>query len=91
MKDDWVYIQCMLVSWLMNTIDPKVRSMLSNYGNTKLLLDYLNDSFTIVNGPRIQQLKYDISSCEQTKTMPVAIYFSKFKVLWDEVSNYEML
>lgn len=88
-RDDWVTIQCMLVSWIMNTIDPEVQSLLSNYDNAKLLWDDLNERFSVVNGPRIQQLKADINRCEQTKLMPVATYFGKLKVLWDELANHE--
>ncbi|KAJ8634413.1 hypothetical protein MRB53_027749 [Persea americana] len=90
-KDDWVTIHCMLVSWLTNTIDPEVRSMLSNYDNAKRLWDDLHERFSVVNGPRIQQLKADINRCAQSKTMPVAVYFSKLTVLWDELDNHEPL
>ncbi|XP_075503996.1 uncharacterized protein LOC142541332 [Primulina tabacum] len=90
-NDDWVTIQCMLVSWLMNTIDPEVRSMLSNYDNAKRLWDDLHERFSVVNGPRIHQLKGDINRCEQTKVMPVAVYFSKLNVLWDELDKHEPL
>lgn len=51
----------------------------------------MNECFAVVNGPRIQQLKFDIASCEQTKIMHVTIYFRKLKVLLDELSNYEPL
>ncbi|KAJ8626232.1 hypothetical protein MRB53_019539 [Persea americana] len=88
-RDDLIAIQCMLVSWIMNTIDPEVKSLLSNYDNAKLLWDDLNERFSVVNGPRIQQLKDDINRCEQTKLMPVATYFGKLKVLWDELANHE--
>ncbi|KAJ8628127.1 hypothetical protein MRB53_021434 [Persea americana] len=90
-KDDWVTIHCMLVSWLTNTIDPEVRSMLSNYDNAKRLWDDLHERFSVVNGPHIQQLKADINRYAQSKTMPVAVYFSKLTVLWDELDNHEPL
>ncbi|XP_021746636.1 uncharacterized protein LOC110712479 [Chenopodium quinoa] len=90
-KDDWVTIHCMLVSWLMYTIDPEVKSLLSNYDNAKQLWDDLNERFCVVNGPRIQQLKAEINRCEQTKNMSVAIYFGKLKVLWDDLAKYEPL
>lgn len=70
----------MIISCLINTIDPEVRSMLLNYDNAKLLWDNLNECCAIFNGPRIQQLKLDIARCEQSKTINVAIYFSKLKV-----------
>ncbi|XP_021746757.1 uncharacterized protein LOC110712595 [Chenopodium quinoa] len=90
-KDDWVTIHCMLVSWLMNTIDPEVRTMLSNYVNAKKLWDDLQERFGLVNGPRIQQIKSEINRCEQSKSMPVAVYFSKLSVLWDELDKHEPL
>lgn len=88
-KEDWVVVHCMLVSWLMNTIDPEVKSMLSNYDNAKRLWDDLHERFCVVNGPQIQRLKSQINKCEQSKTMSVAIYFGKLKVLWDELANFQ--
>ncbi|KAM6562322.1 hypothetical protein CsatB_022320 [Cannabis sativa] len=90
-KEDWFVVHCMLVSWLMNTIDPEVKSMLSNYDNAKRLWDDLHERFGVVNGPQIQQLKSQINKCEQSKTMSVAIYFGKLKVLWDELANLQPL
>ena len=55
--------------------------MLSNYDNAKRFQDDLREWFCVVNGPRIQQLKSQITKCEQSKTMTVAIYFGKLKVL----------
>lgn len=90
-KEDWIVVHCMLVSWLMNTIDPEVKSMLSNYDNAKRLWDDLHERFCVVNGPRIHQLKSQINKCEQTKTMSVAIYYGKLKVLWDDLANLQPL
>ncbi|XP_057543915.1 uncharacterized protein LOC130823315 [Amaranthus tricolor] len=90
-KEDWVVVHCMLVSWLMNTIYPEVKSTLSNYDNAKHLWDDLHEHFCIVNGPRIHQLKSQINKCEQTKIMSVAIYFGKLKVLWDELAQLQPL
>ncbi|KAK1400807.1 hypothetical protein POM88_000412 [Heracleum sosnowskyi] len=64
----------------MNTIDPEVKSLLSNYENAYLLWKNLNERFSVVNGPRIQQLKSDIARCEQSKNMPVSTYFGKLKI-----------
>ncbi|KAJ9549184.1 hypothetical protein OSB04_021727 [Centaurea solstitialis] len=88
-SDDWATLHSMLVSWIMNTIDPEVKALLSNYENAYVLWKDLQERFSVVNGPRIQQLKSDIARCEQSKTMSVATYFGKLKVLWDELNNYE--
>ncbi|XP_021772819.1 uncharacterized protein LOC110736809 [Chenopodium quinoa] len=75
----------------MNTIDPEVKSMLSHYDNAKKLWDDLHERFCLVNGPRIQQIKFEINRCEQLKNMTVAVYYSKLAVLWDELDRLEPL
>ena len=49
------------------------------------------ERFCVVNGPRIQHLKSQINSCEQTKTMSIAVYFGKLKVLREELAKLEPL
>ncbi|XP_062077973.1 uncharacterized protein LOC133782654 [Humulus lupulus] len=87
--EDWLTIHSMLVSWLMNTIDPEVKSTISFYDDAKLLWDELQARFSVVNGPRIQQLKTDLAKCEQPKIMSVSSYFGKLKVLWEKLANHE--
>lgn len=83
--------QFTLVSWITNTIDPEVSLTLSYYDNAKNLWDDLHERYFVVNGTRIQQLKPEIIRCEQSKTMHVATYFGKLKVLWDELALHEPL
>ena len=90
-QEDWSTIHAMLISWLMNTIDPEVKSTLSKYKDAKRLWDTLKSRFAMVNGPRIQQIKSAISRCEQTKMMSVATYFGKLTALWEELNTYEPL
>lgn len=63
-EDDWNTIHYMLVSWITNTIDPEVSSMLSYYNNAKTLWDDLHERYSVVNGTRIHQLKSEIIRCE---------------------------
>ena len=56
-KEHWTTSQCMIVLWITNTIHFKVLSMLSKYENAKILCDDLHERFSIINGPRIHQLK----------------------------------
>lgn len=90
-QSDWNTIHAMLVSWIMNTIAPEVKSTLSKYRDAKRLWDTLKSRFAVANGPRIQQLKSSIAKCEQTKSMSVASYFGKLTGLWDELHNHEPL
>ena len=88
---DWTTINAMIISWLMNTMDPEVKTSLSKYRDAKRLWDTLKSRFGLVNGPRIQQLKAAISKCEQTKTMSVSTYFGKLTALWEELHRHEPL
>ncbi|XP_056693641.1 uncharacterized protein [Spinacia oleracea] len=88
-QDDWETLHAMLVSWIMNTIDPEVKTNLSKYDDAYLLWNHLKSLYSVVNGPRIQQLKSRIARCEQTATMPVSTYFGKLNVLWDELGKHE--
>ena len=90
-QEDWNTLHAMLISWLMNTIEPKVKVTLSKYKDAKRLWDTLKSRYSIVNGPRIQQIKSAIARCEQTKTMSVSTYFGKLTYLWEELNNYEPL
>ena len=83
---DWLTIHAMLVSWITNTITPEVKS---KYREATRLWAHLKHRFSIVNGPRIQQIKSSIARCEQTKTMLVSIYYGKLNALWEELSLLE--
>ncbi|XP_010691085.2 uncharacterized protein LOC104904516 [Beta vulgaris subsp. vulgaris] len=88
-ESDWLTINAMLVSWITNTITPEVKSTLTKYREARRLWDHLKHRFSIVNGPRIQQIKSSISRCEQTKNMPVSTYYGKLNALWEELSLLE--
>ncbi|PNX87496.1 hypothetical protein L195_g043585 [Trifolium pratense] len=86
--EDWWTVQSMLVSWILNTIEPSLRSTITYFENAKELWEDIKDRFSVVNGPRIQQLKSDLAECKQGGMTMVA-YYGKLKVLWDELANYE--
>lgn len=86
-EEDWLTIHSMLVSWLLNTIDLEVKSTLPKYDNAHMLWTDLHERYSIVNGPRIQQLKSDIAKCKQSKNMHVSTYFGNLQVLWDELNK----
>lgn len=88
--EDWWTVQSMLVSWILNTIDPTLRSTISYMENAKELWEDIKERFSIVNGPRIQQLKSDLAQCKQ-EGMAMVNYYGKLKMLWDELANYQQI
>nr|GMD66482.1 retrovirus-related Pol polyprotein from transposon TNT 1-94 [Ipomoea batatas] len=63
--DDWWTVQSMLVSWIRNTIDSDLRTTISHMENAKDLWDDIKERFSVANGPRIQQIKIELSECKQ--------------------------
>ncbi|XP_021729840.1 uncharacterized protein LOC110696814 [Chenopodium quinoa] len=90
-KSDWTAINAMLISWITNTIDAKIKSSLSKFREVKPFWDHLKQRFAQTNGPRVQQLRSSLAKCEQTKTMSVSIYYGKLHALWQELDHHEPL
>ncbi|XP_072077788.1 uncharacterized protein [Arachis hypogaea] len=86
--EDWWTVQSMLVSWVMNTIEPRLRSTISYTEDAKDLWEEIKERFSIVNGPRIQQLKAELAECKQ-QGLAMVEYYGKLKTLWDELANHE--
>ncbi|GAU34891.1 hypothetical protein TSUD_144220 [Trifolium subterraneum] len=88
--EDWWTVQAMVVSWILNTIEASLRSTISYMENAKELWDDIKDRLSVVNGPRIQQLKSELASCKQ-EGMTMVNYYGKLKALWDELGNYQQI
>lgn len=88
--EDWWTVQSMLVSWVLNTIEPSLCSTISYQENIKDLWEDIKERFLVVNGPRIQQIKAELAECRQTK-MNMVTYYGKLKSLWDELANYQQI
>ncbi|XP_020270742.1 uncharacterized protein LOC109845904 [Asparagus officinalis] len=84
---DWDAVQSTLVQWIMNSIENQKNSI-PYFEEAKPLWDLLQRRFTVSNGQRQQELKYELAQCKQTATMSVASYFGKLEKLWDEIDNY---
>ncbi|WVZ13460.1 hypothetical protein V8G54_011026 [Vigna mungo] len=63
--EDWWTNNSLLVSWIMNTVEPALRSTISHMEVAQDLWDDMKERFSIMNGPRIQQLKAELIECKQ--------------------------
>lgn len=86
--EDWTAVHSMLISWLLNTIEPSLRSTLSYYDAAQSLWVHLKQRFCVVNGTRICQLKASLGECKQGKDEDVSVYFGRLSRLWDELVTY---
>lgn len=86
--EDWAAVHSMLVSWLLNTIEPALRSTISFYDDDAALWTNLRDRFCVKSGARTQQLKTLIGDCKQSKIESVNLYFGRLNKLWDDLAKH---
>ncbi|KAF7802906.1 retrovirus-related Pol polyprotein from transposon TNT 1-94 [Senna tora] len=86
--EDWWTINFLLVSWIRNSIEPSLRSTISNKDVAKDLWNEIRDRFSVTDGTRIQQLRSALTECKQ-RGLTIVDYFGRLTKLWDELSNYD--
>ncbi|KZV52705.1 hypothetical protein F511_23168 [Dorcoceras hygrometricum] len=87
-QEDWWTVNSMVVSWILNTIEPTLRSTITFMEIAKDLWDDIKERFSAGNGPRIHQLKTELVECKQ-RGMTIVNYYGKLKMIWEELGNYE--
>ncbi|XP_072054469.1 uncharacterized protein [Arachis hypogaea] len=67
-----------------------LRTTVAYAENAKTLWKDIKERFSVVNGPRIQQLKADLTRCKKEGASMTA-YYGKLKILWDELANCDQI
>lgn len=70
------------------TIDPNLRSSISQRDVAKDLWDHLKKRFSVTNGPRIQQLKAELACCKQ-RGLTIEANYGKLNRIWENMANYK--
>ncbi|XP_061345104.1 uncharacterized protein LOC133290959 [Gastrolobium bilobum] len=83
----WTRCNSMVISWLLNSVSKEIADSLMYFSTAYDLWDDLRVRFHQANGPRIFQLKQQISSLHQG-SLDVNTYYTKLKILWDELKDY---
>ncbi|XP_071905880.1 uncharacterized protein [Coffea arabica] len=86
--EDWWTVNSMVVSWILNTIEPALRSTIAHVETAKDLWEDIQERFSVANGPRVQQIKGEIAEWKQ-RGLPIVTYYGKLKQLWEDLANYE--
>ena len=77
----------MLVGWLIQSIDPTLRSSVTYFDTVHELWLDLKQRFTVSNGPRKLQLRSQLAGHRQDG-QTVTAYYASLKKIWDELRNY---
>ncbi|XP_061365822.1 uncharacterized protein LOC133309099 [Gastrolobium bilobum] len=86
----WNRCNSLVLSWILNSVTKEIAHSLLYFTNAYEAWTNLKTRFSQVNGPRIFQLKQQISSICQG-SLDVNSYYTKLKSLWDELLDYAHL
>lgn len=84
--EDWTANNHLLVGWIKQTIDPKLRSSISTREIAKDLWDIIKKRFSLKSGARLQQLRNSLATCKQNGST-VDDYFGRLTKLWDGIAE----
>ncbi|XP_074380644.1 uncharacterized protein LOC141721574 isoform X2 [Apium graveolens] len=82
--DSWQRCNDMIITWILNAIVPEIRSSLVYVSLASDMWNYLHVRFTQNNGPKLFELKKELSELAQD-TLSVSAYYTKFKKLYDDL------
>jgi len=72
----WEMVNAMIVSWIMNVIDPKLHKSATYVDFAQKLWENIQKPYAIPNLPKIHKLKAEIVSCKPNK-QDIADFFSR--------------
>jgi len=84
--EDWTANNHLLVGWIKQTIDPKLRFSISTREIAKDLWDIIKKRFSLKSGARLQQLRNSLATCKQNGST-VDDYFGRLTKLWDGIAE----
>lgn len=86
----WERCNSMVIAWLYNIIDKTIHGSVAYAETARQIWIDLEERYSQGNAIRIHQLKRELTLTTQGKHS-VAEYFTKLKVLWDELENYQLV
>lgn len=72
-------------------MDSKLASSIPYFEDALALWLYLDARFCVADGPRLQQLHANITSCKQTKGMSMEDYYTTLMGLYDDLARLKPL
>lgn len=82
----WARSNDMVTSWLLNSLSKEIASSVIYSKSAQDLWTELEDRFGQTNSAKLYHLQKDISDLTQGSS-DVARYFTKLKLLWDELDS----
>ncbi|XP_043721176.1 uncharacterized protein LOC122668706 [Telopea speciosissima] len=83
----WDRCNFMVLSWLLNILSRTIADSVIYVESAAAMWKELEERFSRSNAPRAFHLKRAIATIHQG-TDSLAVYYTRLKVLWDELSSY---
>ena len=76
----------MVCSWILNVIEPKLRTSIAYVDTTMLMWTNLKKHYVVSNVPKIEQLKTKLAECKEGGS-EVVEFFSRVMGFWSDLEN----
>ncbi|XXG62454.1 hypothetical protein AAC387_Pa05g0807 [Persea americana] len=86
----WEHCNFMVLSWILNVLSKTLADSVIYAETVHGVWKELEDRFSRSNAPRIYHLKRSITMIQQG-IQSLAEYFTRLKVLWDELASYTVI
>ena len=83
----WEMVNSMISSWILNVIDPRLRTSVAYAESTQAMWSNLKKRYVVANTPKIHQLKASIAACKQGN-LDVVEFYCKLSALWSELGKF---
>ncbi|XP_020965447.1 uncharacterized protein LOC110266048 [Arachis ipaensis] len=88
--ETWQCTNDIVTTWLLNSISKDIAASVIYAGSAALLWQDLEARFSQSNAPRIFELKKSLMTLTQG-SLTVSQYFTKLKILWEELNTFKPL
>ncbi|KAL0411948.1 UNVERIFIED_CONTAM: hypothetical protein Slati_3784500 [Sesamum latifolium] len=88
--EQWERVDCMVVSWLLNSIFKDIAEAFLYTTSARDLWQELEAQFGDSNGLMLYEIQREIASLTQGD-MTISDYYTKLKKLWDELAHFTTL
>ncbi|XP_074271206.1 uncharacterized protein LOC141595132 [Silene latifolia] len=89
--EDWTAINYLIVAWIFNTIEPRIRSSISYRETAYELWEDIRLRFTVGNEIKIYQIQSELSECKHKLGETIMDYYGRMKKLWDDINDFDAL
>ncbi|XP_021864109.2 uncharacterized protein [Spinacia oleracea] len=87
----WIRCNDLVISWMLASLEPKIARSVLYLKTTRAIWLELEDRYCRESGPQLFSVQHQLSELTQGDDELVASFFTKIKMLWDQLDGLEPL